>query len=144
MRFWGRYWWTALLERVLIAPRYRHRGHPAGLRYAQLGQDERVKVQFLYFDGCPHWELAQARLREALEVHGEPVEVERVVVDTPEKAESYGFLGSPSVLIDGVDPFAEPAAPVALSCRLYRTPEGVAGSPTVQQLVAALSEASAS
>ena len=100
-----------------------------------------MKVQFLYFDGCPHWELAETRLREALGVRGGPVEVERVVVDTPEKAESYGFLGSPSVVIEGVDPFAEPGAPVALSCRLYRTPDGVAGSPTVDQLVAALAEA---
>ena len=97
-----------------------------------------MKIQFLYFDGCPHWELAAARLHEALVVHGEPVEVERVVVDTLEKAESYRFLGSPSILVDGADPFAEPGASVALSCRLYRTPQGPAGSPTVEQLVAAL------
>ena len=103
-----------------------------------------MRVQFLYFDGCPHWELAEARLREALLVAGHAVEVEKVVVDTFEKAESYRFLGSPSVLIDGVDPFAEPAAPVAVSCRLYRTPGGVAGSPTVEQFVAVVSEASAS
>ncbi|WP_010147080.1 MULTISPECIES: alkylmercury lyase [Ornithinimicrobiaceae] len=103
-----------------------------------------MNVQFLYFDGCPHWKPAEARLREALRVHGGVVEVERIAVDTPDIAEFYGFSGSPSVLIDGVDPFAESAAPVALSCRLYRTPEGLAGSPTVEQLVAALSEASAS
>lgn len=99
-----------------------------------------MKVQLLYFDGCPHWEVADARLREALEVVGRVVEVEKVQVTTPELAEDWGFRGSPSVLIDGRDPFAQPDALVGLSCRLYRTPEGVGGAPTVAQLVEALSD----
>jgi hypothetical protein len=80
-------------------------------------------------------------LREALETLGFPVEVEKVLVTTPEQAEHWSFRGSPSVLVDGEDPFAQPGAPVGLSCRLYRTPEGVGGSPTVDQLVEVLSRA---
>jgi hypothetical protein len=38
------------------------------------------------------------------------------------------------VLIDGVDPFADPDAPIGLSCRVYRTDTGFAGSPTFDQL----------
>jgi len=34
--------------------------------------------------------------------------------------------------------FAEPGAGVGLSCRIYRTPEGLAGAPTVDQLRAKL------
>ncbi len=60
-------------------------------------------------------------------------------VTTPEDAELWGFRGSPSVLVDGEDPFACPDAPVGLSCRLYRPPEGDGGSPTREQLVDVLS-----
>jgi len=52
-----------------------------------------------------------------------------------------GFHGSPSILVDGVDLFAEPGAGVGLSCRVYRTPEGLSGAPTVEQLRAALAVA---
>lgn len=98
-----------------------------------------MKVQLLYFDECPNWMDADRRLREALDVlDRDDVEVERVLVSTREEAEQWGFHGSPSVLVNGVDPFAEPGAPVGLSCRLYRTSAGVAGAPTVQKLVEAL------
>lgn len=100
-----------------------------------------MRVQLLYFDECPNWQVADARLREALAAVGRPVEVEKVLVTTPEQAAEWGFHGSPSVLVDGEDPFAEAGAPVGLSCRLYRTPDGVGGSPTVDQLVEVLSRA---
>ncbi|MDK1017238.1 MAG: thioredoxin family protein, partial [Actinomycetota bacterium] len=48
------------------------------------------------------------------------------------------FHGSPTVLINGIDPFAENDAPVGLSCRIYRTDEGLAGTPTIDQLRQAL------
>ena len=98
-----------------------------------------MRVQLLYFDGCPHWQVADSRLREALETLGNPVDVEKILVTTPEQAEQWSFRGSPSVLVDGEDRFAQPGAPVGLSCRLYETPDGVEGSPTVDQLVQVLS-----
>jgi hypothetical protein len=43
--------------------------------------------------------------------------------------------GSPTILVDGVDPFAGPGAAASLSCRLYRNSEGRAdGAPSVRQL----------
>ena len=98
-----------------------------------------MRVQLLYFDECPNWQVAEARLHEALEITGRSAEVEKVFVATPEQAETLGFRGSPSVLVDGEDPFAQPGEAVGLSCRLYRTPLGLAGSPTVEQLVDVLS-----
>jgi type IV secretory pathway TraG/TraD family ATPase VirD4 len=56
----------------------------------------------------------------------------------PEDAERLGFIGSPTVLVDGSDPFATPGAPIGLACRVYVTPEGLAGSPTLDQLMEAL------
>jgi len=70
--------------------------------------------------------VADDRLQEALDELGSKVEVERVLVDTLEEAEVWSFQGSPSILVDGKDAFAERKADVGLSCRLYRTPAGLA------------------
>ena len=48
------------------------------------------------------------------------------------------FRGSPTVLVDGRDPFADESAPAGLSCRVFATPEGLRGAPTVGQLLAVL------
>jgi hypothetical protein len=98
-----------------------------------------VEVTLCYFDGCPHWQTADARLRQVLDDSGHSdVIVSYEKVETPEDAERLGFIGSPTVLIDGIDPFASPGAPVGLACRIYSTPEGLVGFPTVDQLKEAL------
>lgn len=93
-----------------------------------------------YFDGCPNWQLAEARLRSALQRVGrDGFRIERERVDTPEDAKQVGFFrGSPTVLIDGEDPFADPASPTGLSCRRYQTEAGPDGAPSVAQLEAVL------
>ena len=96
-------------------------------------------MSLLYFDGCPNWQEADERLREALARAGrDDVRVERHLVATHEEAVSAGFRGSPTVLVNGWDPFADPDAPVGLSCRMYRTENGLAGSPTIEQLLTVL------
>lgn len=92
-----------------------------------------VDVTLLYFDDCPNWRDADAHLR-TLEREHPDLHITRRIVDTPEEAERTGFRGSPSILIDGVDPFADAGDPVGLSCRVYQTPDGPAGSPTLDQL----------
>ena len=50
--------------------------------------------------------------------------------------------GSPTLLIDGRDPFAVPGAGPALACRLYETEDGrLYGAPTVAALRRALDQA---
>jgi hypothetical protein len=95
----------------------------------------RITVQ--YFDGCPNREVLDRRIAEALDGRAD-AEVTHQRVETAEDAARLGFLGSPTILIDGVDPFAGDDAPVGLACRVYRTPDGLAGSPTVEQLREAL------
>ncbi|MER7468661.1 hypothetical protein [Streptomyces sp. NPDC097981] len=56
-------------------------------------------------------------------------------------AERSGFTGSPSILIDGRDPFAEPGTVPSLACRVYPTATGRAGVPGFDQLRQALQEA---
>jgi hypothetical protein len=101
--------------------------------------NDTVQVTLRYFDGCPNWKMADARIRQVLDATGrEDVVIKHVKVETPEDAEWLGFVGSPTLLIDGRDPFASPGAPVGLACRLDSTPEGNAGSPTLEQLTAML------
>jgi hypothetical protein len=96
-------------------------------------------VRLLYFDDCPNWRVAEARLKEALVSVGvDPDVVIYEQVTTVEQAEALGFRGSPTILVDGTDPFAEPDAPAGLTCRIYRTAMGVQPAPTVEQLQAAL------
>jgi hypothetical protein len=59
-------------------------------------------------------------------------------VETPEEAVELRFRGSPTLLIDGTDPFVEEDAPFGLSCRVYLTEAGVSGEPTYDQLRNAL------
>lgn len=97
-----------------------------------------MEITLLYFDDCPNWNDTDQHLQQ-LQNEYPDLTVTHRVVDSPEEAERVGFLGSPSVLVDGVDPFADPDAPVGLSCRVYQTPDGPAGSPTLNQLRTAIS-----
>ncbi len=91
-----------------------------------------TEVTLRYFDGCPNWEVADRRLRSLAAEPG--FELVHEVVDTPEEAERLGFAGSPTVLVDGVDPFTTGDEPTGLACRVYATPDGPQGSPTLDQL----------
>ena len=97
-----------------------------------------VQVVLRYFDGCPNWRLADDRLRQALGQIGTTAEVIHEAVETPEDAARLEFRGSPSLLVDGRDPFVDQAGPVGLSCRIYRTEQGPQGAPSIEQLVAVL------
>lgn len=98
-----------------------------------------MDVTLLYFDGCPNWKDTEEKVRQALERLGLAVgSLTLRRVGNTDEAEQLSFHGSPTVLINGVDPFAEPDAPVGLICRVYRTEGGIAGSPTLHGLVKAL------
>ena len=95
-----------------------------------------MEITLLYFDSCPNWRVADELLDRLAHEH-QDVTVHRRIVDTQEEAERVRFVGSPTILIDGVDPWAPEGAPVGLSCRMFTTPDGLRGSPTWDQLKAA-------
>lgn len=96
-------------------------------------------VVLQYFDGCPNWLQTEALLNEALTIVGlEDVQVERHQVATVPDAVRTGFIGSPTILIDGTDPFAVDGAQPGLACRVYSTPVGLRGTPTLEQLLTVL------
>lgn len=93
-------------------------------------------VTLLYFDGCPNWRRADERLTQLQAEQGFTLEHRKL--ETPEQAARTGFAGSPTVLVDGSDPFATGEVPSGLACRTYDTQEGPQGSPTLAQLREAL------
>lgn len=94
-----------------------------------------MKVTIQYFEGCPHWKLADERVRKVIEgLSDDDVTLEYQLIDTPETAERVGFHGSPSILIDSWDPFATCTEAVGMTCRVFRTEDGVQGAPTETQL----------
>lgn len=98
-----------------------------------------MRVELLYFDGCPNWAVTDERLAEALRICGrDDIVVERHRVETAEQAEDLGFLGSPTVRFD-TDPFASSDARVGLACHVYTGPHGLSGAPTIAQLLQVLS-----
>jgi len=92
-----------------------------------------LDVTLLYFEGCPNWLVMQQQLQELSSEFPEMTLTLRTV-DTPEDAERLAFHGSPSIVLNGADPFADWSTPVGYSCRVYATPEGLAGVPTKEQL----------
>lgn len=86
-----------------------------------------MKVELLYFDGCPNWKAMADQLdRLATELNFTWTSVQ---VETPQAALDLEFHGSPSLHVNGVDPFATPNAPVGLTCRVYQTATGPSGTP---------------
>ncbi|MFM9372178.1 DsbA family protein [Streptomyces sp. Da 82-17] len=104
-----------------------------------------MEIEILVVPDCPHQRPAEERLRAALEAVGLAATGfhTRVVGDLAE-AERSGFTGSPTFLINGRDPFAEPGVPASLACRMYRTADGLAGVPDTGRLREALRAAAGS
>jgi len=67
--------------------------------------------------------------------------VRTTVIASLEQAEKRGFVGSPTILIDGVDPFAIPGRHPALACRVYATQAGLSGVPPLGDVIAVLTAA---
>lgn len=102
-----------------------------------------LRVEFLYWEGCPSHEEALRRLREALRLEGVEARIEVIHVDTEEAARRWAFIGSPTIRIEGKDLQPPPAGtPYRLTCRIYRMEDGhISPLPTVAMIREALRRA---
>lgn len=99
-------------------------------------------VTIQYLPGCPNLDLARTRLDQAVARLGTAApEVEVQEIHDEAEAERAGFRGSPTILVDGVDPFTGADCPVAFSCRMYPHDAGADGAPSVEELIVAMAEA---
>ncbi|MBA3262403.1 MAG: hypothetical protein H0T69_08050 [Thermoleophilaceae bacterium] len=99
-----------------------------------------MKIELLYFDGCPSYEALLPRLRALVGEEGIDAEVELRRVGSVDAAEEQRFLGSPTVRVGGrdVDPDADSREDFGLKCRLYRSSEGTSGLPPDRWVIEAL------
>jgi hypothetical protein len=120
-----------------------------GLRWVRtLGEEpgvepDSLELTLLTVPDCPNAAAFEERLAAALAGRSQLVVRRREIADEREAAEA-GMHGSPTLLINGVDPFAAPGQAPGLACRLYRDAAGrVAGAPPVEALRRALEQAGA-
>lgn len=80
-----------------------------------------MKVEVLYFQDCPNHRPAIERLIDILREEGVSADVAELEVPDAAAAQALGFLGSPTIRINGVDidPAARSAIGFGLMCRTY-------------------------
>ena len=105
-----------------------------------------MKIELLYFDGCPSHEAFLPRLHDLLSHAGADAAVKQRRVESDEAAQRERFLGSPTLRVDGVDvdPGAAGRTDYGLKCRLYPTDEGLRGAPPDAWVLDALTRAASS
>jgi len=114
---------------------FRRRPHQRPPLHLSCKTSTRMKITIQYFDGCPHWKLADERVRHVIgDFASDDVTLEYQFIDSPETADQLGFHGSPTILIDGLDPFITGVEQVGMSCRVFRTEDGIQGAPTEAEL----------
>jgi hypothetical protein len=103
-------------------------------------EEAAMRVDVLVVPDCPNGPVVIERLAQALDGRGD-VQVATRVIETVEQADQWGMHGSPTVLVDGRDPFATPGSTASVSCRLYQDEAGRAqGAPSLARLRQALDE----
>lgn len=97
-----------------------------------------MRLEILHVPDCPNASALTDRLDAALAGRRD-VAIESHEVRDQAEAAVRRMTGSPTLLVDGADPFAVAGQAPSLSCRLYADEAGVlSGAPTLDQLRAAL------
>jgi len=97
-----------------------------------------LELTVLSVPDCPNEPVLRDRLAQALPGYPGAVVTGRVI-ETQTDAARYQMHGSPTLLINGSDPFASPGMAASVSCRVYRDETGRAdGAPPVTALADAL------
>lgn len=96
------------------------------------------KIEVLYIEDCPQWQAALRLVRSAARLAGAAdVDVFAIEVRSGLEALRLGFAGSPTILVEGRDPFA--GVPTGrLACRIFQTPNGPAPLPDGGELAEAI------
>ncbi|MGA6994339.1 MAG: DUF2703 domain-containing protein [Candidatus Deferrimicrobiaceae bacterium] len=98
-----------------------------------------MRVDVLYFEGCPNHDGAAQMVRRVLDREEIRAEVRTIEVPDPETAQALGFLGSPSIRVNGTDiEDGRKDDPPFYGCRTYTTQGKTAGLPPEDWLTAAL------
>ena len=101
-----------------------------------------MKIEVLYSDGCPNHKPAIERVRQVLAEEGLSAEILEVNVSEPSIAQKVGFLGSPSIRVNGLDvePEARRKRACGMVCRTYAVNGRREGLPSCEMLRHAMRE----
>ena len=64
-----------------------------------------MTIELLYFDGCPTSKAVHQTLQEVLSEEGIDAQIQLLPVNTAEEAQRVQFPGSPTIRVNGRDPF---------------------------------------
>jgi hypothetical protein len=97
-----------------------------------------MKVEVLYFEGCPNHRPAVERVQSVVKQQGIAADVAEIEVPDAEAAKVVGFLGSPTIRVNGldIDPASRNCTETGFACRRYAD-----GLPSEDMILAALREA---
>jgi len=97
-----------------------------------------LRVELVYFSGCPNIGLARSNLKEAMTRRGLSPNWTEWDSLSPDCPEAFRQLGSPTIFVQGRAVDADMAGE-SRSCRLYRDADGrLAGAPAIESIIAAL------
>lgn len=96
-----------------------------------------MKIEFLYFDGCPNHETALTNLKEVLSEADITGEIEIINIEKPEDVTKHRFLGSPSIRIDNKDLeiTEDDSTEYFMGCRRYKNGEVMEGFPSKELIL---------
>jgi copper chaperone CopZ len=105
-----------------------------------------MKIEVLYFEGCPNHQPAVERIQEVLKEESIPAEVLQIDVQNAAVAREIGFLGSPSIRVNGLDvePAARSARDYGMMCRTYVVDDRREGLPPREMVRQAIKDAGGS
>jgi hypothetical protein len=84
-----------------------------------------AQIDLLWWDGCSSYPQALSELREVMAEEGlDPESLDVREVPTEVAAEGEGFVGSPTIRVNGEDIAPIAGEPVGLTCRVYRLRDG--------------------
>jgi hypothetical protein len=84
-----------------------------------------MKVEVLWWEGCPSLPETLDELRQVLREEGVEAAPQLVEMKTDEQARRERFPGSPTIRLDGEDVVpADGSEPFSLTCRVYRLRDG--------------------
>lgn len=99
-----------------------------------------MRVELLWFRGCPNYQAAERLIRDRLAVLGLAANVRRIEIRDELMGTRYRFPGSPTIRVNGSDvqPSWMPCTDCRPGCRVYPTETGLRGLPPVEWVDAAL------
>ena len=97
-----------------------------------------MRIEILYFDGCPNYSPAVERLRTVLAAEGLHTEVIEIKVSDESAARELKFFGSPTIRFNGLDVETNSrlVTETGFACRCYP-----GGLPSEDMIRAAVREA---